>query len=90
MKDVKKCVNNPPCLVEKYFMLAHHVVVQHKLNEQCVQRLVSSAHFSKLLYSVLSTPPLSFVSFYVPLCTYSSSSVLTTPFVSLLVLLGPY
>ena len=76
-----------PC---KYYMLAHHIVVQHKLNEHCVQRLVSSAHFSKLLFSVLSTPRLSFVSFYVLLCTYSSSSVITSPFLSLLVLLGPY
>ena len=70
----------------KYYMLAHHIVVQHKLIEQCVQRLVSSTHFSKLLFSVLSTPRLSFVSFSVLLCTYSSSSVITSPFVSLLVL----
>ena len=75
--------------IGKYYMLAHHIVVQHKLNEQCVG-LVSSTHFSQLLFSVLSTPLLSFVSFYVLLCTYSSSSVLTSPFLSLLVLLGPY
>ena len=48
----------------KYYMLAHHIVVQHKLNEQCVQCLVSSTHFSKLIFSVPS-PRLSFVSFYV-------------------------
>ena len=79
-------------------MLAHHIVVQHKLNKHCVQRLVSSTRFSKLLFSVLSTPRLSFLSFYVLLCTYSSSSVLvvlfcpnqsfyvvTSPFPSLLV-----
>ena len=71
-------------------MLAHHIVVQHKLNKHCVQRLVSSTRFSKLLFSVLSTPRLSFLSFYVLLCTYSSSSVLTSPFLSLLVLLCPY
>ena len=57
-----------------YYMLAHHIVVQHKLNEQCVKRLVSSTHFTKLLLSVPSTPRLSF---YVLLCTYSSSSILT-------------
>ena len=91
------CVTVLPCVTMcypvfpgKYYMLAHHIVVQHKLNEQCVQRLVSSTRFSKLLCSVLSTPRLSFVSFYVLLCTYSSSSVITSPFLSLLVLLGPY
>ena len=73
-----------------HYMLAHHIVVQHKLNEHCLQRLVSSTHFSKLLFSVLSTPRLSFLSFYVLLCTYSSSSVPTSPFLSLLVLLCPH
>ena len=53
----------------KHYMVAHHIVVQHKLIEHCVQRLVSSTHFSKLLFSVLSTPRLSLVSFYVLLCT---------------------
>ena len=80
-----------------HYMLEHHIVVQHKLSEHCL-RLVSSTHFSKLLFSVLSTPRLSFLSFYVLLCTYSSSSVLvvlfcpnqsfyvvTSPFPSLLV-----
>ena len=38
----------------KYYMLAHHIVVQHKLNEQCVTRLVSSTHFSKLVFSAVS------------------------------------
>ena len=51
------------------YMVTHHIVVQHKLNEHCVQRFVSSTHFSKLLFSVLSTPRLSLVSFYVLLCT---------------------
>ena len=74
----------------KHYMVAHHIVVQHKLIEHCVQRLVSSTHFSKLLFSVLSTPRLSFLSFYVLLCTYSSSSVPTSPFLSLLVLFCPY
>ena len=73
-----------------HYMLAHHIVVQHKLNEHCLQRLVSSTHFSKLLFSVLSTPRLSFLSFYVLLCTYSSSSVPTSPFMSSLVLFCPY
>ena len=58
------------CLTGKHYMVAHHIVVQHKLIEHCVQRLVSSTHFSKLLFSVLSTPRLSLVSFYVLLCTY--------------------
>ena len=55
--------------IGKHYMVAHHIVVQHKLIEHCVQRLVSSTHFSKLLFSVLSTPRLSLVSFYVLLCT---------------------
>ena len=25
----------------KYYMLGHHIVVQHELKEQCAQRLVS-------------------------------------------------
>ena len=54
----------------KHYMVAHHIVVQHKLIEHCAQRLVSSTHFSKLLFSVLSTPRLSLVSFYVLLCPY--------------------
>ena len=82
----------------KYYMVAHHIVVQHKLNKHCVQCLLISPRFSKLLFSVLSTPRLSFLFFYVLLCTYSSSSVLTSPFLSfntspfmsLLVLLCPY
>ena len=32
-----------------HYMLAHHIVVQHKLIENCAQRFVSNAHFSKLL-----------------------------------------
>ena len=55
--------------IGKHYMVAHHIVVQHKLIEHCAQRLVSSTHFSKLLFSVLSTPRLSLVSFYVLLCT---------------------
>ena len=43
-------------LIEKFsgenvsmnYMLAHHIVVQHKLNEHCAQRFVSNTHFSKL------------------------------------------
>ena len=58
------------CLDGKHYMVAHHIVVQHKLIEHCAQRLVSSTHFSKLLFSVLSTPRLSLVSFYVLLCPY--------------------
>ena len=54
----------------KHYMVAHHIVVQHKLIEHCVQRLVSSMHFSKLLFSVFSTPRLSLVSFYVHLRPY--------------------
>ena len=54
----------------KHYMVAHHIVVRHKLIEHCAQRLVSSTHFSKLLFSVLSTPRLSLVSFYVLLCPY--------------------
>ena len=69
----------------KHYMIAHHIVVQHKLTKHCIQRLVSSTSFSKLLFSVLSSPRLSFLSFYVLLCTYSSSSVLTSPVLSLLV-----
>ena len=30
------------------YMLAHHIVVRHKLNEHCAQRFVSNTHFSKL------------------------------------------
>ena len=30
------------------YMLAHHIVVQQKLNEHCAQRVVSNTHFSKL------------------------------------------
>ena len=33
----------------KSYMVAHHIVVQHKLNEHCAQRFVSNKHFSKLL-----------------------------------------
>ena len=61
----------------KYYMVAQHIVVQHKLNEKCVQRLVSNTHF---FLSVLSTPRLSLVSFY----------VLSSPFPSLLILFCPY
>ena len=57
-------------LLGKHYMVAHHIVVRHKLIEHCAQRLVSSTHFSKLLFSVLSTPRLSLVSFYVLLCPY--------------------
>ena len=32
-----------------HYMLAHHIVVQHKLIEHCAQRFVSNTHFSKLL-----------------------------------------
>ena len=32
-----------------HYMVAHHIVVQHKLNEHCAQRFVSNKHFSKLL-----------------------------------------
>ena len=60
----------PPVSVGKHYMVAHHIVVRHKLIEHCAQRLVSSTHFSKLLFSVLSTPRLSLVSFYVLLCPY--------------------
>ena len=49
----------------KYYMITHHIVVQHKLNKHCVQRLISSTRFLKLLFSVLSIPRLSFLSFYV-------------------------
>ena len=41
-------------------MLAHHIVVQRKLIENCAQRFVSNAHFSKLLL----------------FCTYQSFSIL--------------
>ena len=39
-----------------YYMLAHHIVVQHKLNEHCAQRFVTNTHFSKLLFCVLISP----------------------------------
>ena len=73
----------------KHYMVAHHIVVQHKLIEHCVQRLVSSTlsqNSSFLYFLLLACPFCPFMSFYVLLCTYSSSSVLTSPFLSLLVL----
>ena len=44
-------------LIEKFsgenvsmnYMLAHHIVVQHKLNEHCAQRFVSSPFLSLLV-----------------------------------------
>ena len=35
--------------VGMHYMVAQHIVVQHKLNEHCAQRFVSNKHFSKLL-----------------------------------------
>ena len=32
-----------------HYMLAHHIVVEHKLIEHCAQRFVSNTHFSRLL-----------------------------------------
>ena len=51
----------------KYYMVANHIVVQYKLNKHFVQRLVSSTRFSKLLFSLLTSP---FLSLLVLLCPY--------------------
>ena len=66
-----------------HYMLAHHIVVQHKLIEHCAQRFVSNTHFSKLFTSPL-------MSLLVLLRPYWSFNILTSPFPSLLVLLCPY
>ena len=49
-------------------MVAHHIVVQHKLIEHCVQRLVSSTlsqNSSFLYFLLLACPFCPFMSFYV-------------------------